>query len=367
MAVLCKLADPAGYRAFDWDVREDPADFDYWLDLFEKCPAEMARWLREDGLAGDDFERRWAAFRTEYEEGICARRADPDAFGPVDTLTLGAFRQAMLHKHDWPDPYLAVKRRENERAAEIYPDLIARIDRAPADERWGLLLRSLFAGNMFDLGTPETIEMYHRGRIDFFAMLSELSERPWFIDHADQIVPRLAGGHYRKVLFFADNAGSDVVLGAVPLVREIARAGTPVVLAANSRPALNDITHDELVRLLDDLAGADPVLAELRARERITTVATGTGVALIDLSEIGEACNAVAADCDLIVLEGMGRAVESNWNQRFTCDVWRLAVIKDACVAKWLGCELFQPVCRFDPASSPTPRNVASAPRGRRA
>ncbi len=46
----------------------------------------------------------------------------------------------------------------------------------------------------------------------------------------------------------SDNAGTDVVLGMVPLARELLRRGTNVVLSANSTPALNDITHPELVR-----------------------------------------------------------------------------------------------------------------------
>jgi type II pantothenate kinase len=38
-----------------------------------------------------------------------------------------------------------------------------------------------------------------------------------------------------------------VVLGMVPLARELLHRGTNVVLTANSTPALNDITHAELV------------------------------------------------------------------------------------------------------------------------
>ncbi len=40
------------------------------------------------------------------------------------------------------------------------------------------------------------------------------------------------------------------MLGMVPLARELLRRGTNVVLSANSTPALNDITHPELVRAL---------------------------------------------------------------------------------------------------------------------
>ena len=136
----------------------------------------------------------------------------------------------------------------------------------------------------------------------------------------------------------------------VAFLVEAARNGIRVVMAANSGPALNDITFDELNPLLQRLSAVDPVLADLLTSDRITTVATGTSSPLIDLSTISDASNAAAADSQLIILEGMGRGIESNWRQRFTCDVSRIALVKDECVARWLGCELFQPVCRFDSA-----------------
>ena len=44
---------------------------------------------------------------------------------------------------------------------------------------------------------------------------------------------------------FVDNAGRDLILGVMPLVREMALAGTMIVLAANELPSINDITVDE--------------------------------------------------------------------------------------------------------------------------
>jgi type II pantothenate kinase len=49
---------------------------------------------------------------------------------------------------------------------------------------------------------------------------------------------------------FVDNAGADIVLGMLPFAREFLRMGCEVVLAANSQPAINDITAEELRRLL---------------------------------------------------------------------------------------------------------------------
>ena len=67
----------------------------------------------------------------------------------------------------------------------------------------------------------------------------------------DLLVARLASGPpYRKALIFVDNAGADVVLGVLPLARELTRRGTQVVLAANELPSINDITFAELDALL---------------------------------------------------------------------------------------------------------------------
>ncbi|KAK7260564.1 hypothetical protein RIF29_26713 [Crotalaria pallida] len=51
---------------------------------------------------------------------------------------------------------------------------------------------------------------------------------------------------HRRALLFVDNSGADIVLGMLPLARELLRRGTEVVLVANSLPALNDVTAMEL-------------------------------------------------------------------------------------------------------------------------
>ena len=47
----------------------------------------------------------------------------------------------------------------------------------------------------------------------------------------------------------------------------------------------------------------------------------------------------------------MGRAIESNYDAAFTCDVLRLAMIKDAGVAEAIGAEPFDLSMRFHPVS----------------
>lgn len=354
MAVLCQLADPQSYRAFDWNLVNDPGDFGYWHGLFADFPERIERMLRDDELTGDHFDRRWSAFRGEYDAGMARWREDPWSDGEMTTVKLCEFRQAMLIRHGWPDPYVRVKARENDKAVALYRNVVDSIDRLGPEDRWEALLRGLWAGNMFDLGAPASSHLYDRGELDFQSTLDRIPPRRWTIDHADALRERFwPRPRYRQVLFFVDNAGSDIVLGALPLIREWARLGSRVVVAANTRPALNDITLDELNALIHRLAAMDPGLADLLAGDCIATVASGGEIPLIDLARISDECDRAAAGSDLIVLEGMGRGVESNWRQPFRCDVWRAALIKDECVARWTGTKLWEPICRFDPAGGP--------------
>ena len=81
----------------------------------------------------------------------------------------------------------------------------------------------------------------------------------------------------------------------------------------------------------------------------IELVGTGTGEPLIDLSAVSVNLNTAAEGADLIVLEGMGRGIESNLDAQFTCDALHLAMIKDIAVADRHGGKIYDVVCRFRP------------------
>ncbi|NLX14200.1 MAG: DUF89 family protein [Phycisphaerales bacterium] len=351
MPLLCQLTDPDGYRISDWNIAADPRDRDYWISLFDTFPNHIQTQIVRDGLDGDHFPARWSAFQREYESGMRLIRDKVERTGTLSTIELVRYRQMLLKKFDFPDPYRAIKRRENTAAARLYPQVIQRIDELPLEKRWPALFLGLLAGNMFDLGAPKTIDLFKRGQTDFFATLERIADQSWFIDHSAVLIDRLTNSSpWRQILFFVDNAGSDIVLGVLPLAREMARAGARVILAANAEPALNDITYPELNCLLDKLRNQDPQLADLLATDRLATVDTGNDTPLLDCTIITDACNTVAAASDLIVLEGMGRAIESNWHVPLKCDCWRIALLKDEAVVRWLGARLWQPVSRFDPA-----------------
>ena len=75
------------------------------------------------------------------------------------------------------------------------------------------------------------------------------------------------------------------------------------------------------------------------------------------------ACVQACVGVDLLVLEGMGRAVHTNFKARFTCDVLKLAMIKTERLAqKLFGGNLYDCVCVFDTGVAPGPGPVSPDP-----
>jgi type II pantothenate kinase len=55
-----------------------------------------------------------------------------------------------------------------------------------------------------------------------------------------------------------------------------------------------------------------------------------------------------SAGVDLIVLEGMGRAVHTNLEAKFTCECLKVAVIKNRWLAARLGGDMFSVLCKYE-------------------
>jgi type II pantothenate kinase len=120
-----------------------------------------------------------------------------------------------------------------------------------------------------------------------------------------------------------------------------------VTLTANETPSINDITARELVPLIRRVAEFDPATRAAVEEGRLRAVSSGSDLPVIDLTKISPAAATAAAGADLIVLEGMGRAIETNLNARFTVDVLKLGMVKHPEVATCLGGTLYDCVCKF--------------------
>jgi len=282
-------------------------------------------------------------------------RRDPASFpgGKLDVMGLCRLREKTLRDHDLPDPFGHIKDRENATASQMYPEVVRTLHSMDGQARWLRLIESVFAGNIFDLGSPATMHLAGESS-DFLTTLDGLKPRPWLVDDFDRLADDLSDSpppKWTKAVVFIDNAGSDFILGVLPLVRELALRGTQIVLAANELPSLNDLTVDETIDIVERLAGADRDLSALIDGGMLEVVSSGNDLPLIDLSQVADELNEAAADADLVILEGMGRAVESNFDAAFRVDCIRLALLKDASVAARIGGQVYDIVCKYDPVA----------------
>jgi uncharacterized protein with ATP-grasp and redox domains len=345
---FCKLADAATYAACSWDLAADYAGRRHWVEFFKRHLNTILKLGVEAAIAsapakGDALQRAGNC-REEFYAKFDAFTANPSGSGRVTILTLDGWRDELLRRWGFFDPFADLKNRENQKALLLLPEVCGQIDSLGPAEQLESLMLGLFAGNIFDMGADATAKAFLSSGPDFFSTRSKIARRPWLIDDYDRFARRVLGGPiHRKAVFFADNAGSDFVLGAIPMIRWLAGRGTRVVLAANERPTLNDMTIADVRAWWPRIIQTEPSIAKLP----IELVSTGTGEPLIDLGAVSPQLNAAAADADLVILEGMGRGVESNLDARFSCDAANLAMIKDTSVAARHGGKLYDVVCRF--------------------
>lgn len=355
-AVFPRLADPDGYRPCEWDLIENPERCAYWLDLFRRhFPTLLEAYRKEADDRGEDaeqVERAIGEALDRFNSYLDILGQDPAAFGPLDILKICYARERALRAAGIDDAYRLAKHTDTEHALALLPELLEQLDAMPEAERRVAIIQGVFAGNIYDLGATETAAMFTDQRVDFHAVRSKLRPRPWRFDALDEWLERLDGPPHQAAVLFVDNAGPDVTLGMLPFARELLKRGTDVILTANTYPSLNDVTHNELGELIARIEAFDPVLRDARAAGRLTLVASGNNAPLIDLTRVSpELAEAVeAAGVDLVVLEGMGRAVETNLSTRMTCDTLKLAMLKDTGVAEALDAEVFDLVMKFEPA-----------------
>lgn len=391
-----------GYRATTFDY-DPPADADpstrvgkeKWIEVFRASIPEFSRRAASDPRVADAaaLARRFAAsFDADLDRVASGDHASLFEGAPT-VLKLCGLRDRALRDLGFEDCFLNVKTAENARALATLPAVLREIDaiRDPG-ARIEALVRGVFAGNVFDLGAAASAARHADGDGGFEATRAGLKRRPWCVDHLDAFrdawlasatdtsslkkktddvsseTSRVVSSFpspWKKCVLFVDNAGADVVLGMLPLCRELLRGGAEVVLAANERPSINDVTARELRALLPRVAEAERLgfsggftkneneNASLGVFQRaldantLVVVSSGSDLPVIDLSRVSAELVDAARGADLVVLEGMGRGIETNLFARFACDALNLGMVKHPEVAQCLRGTLYDCVCRF--------------------
>lgn len=342
-----RLKDPSTYIACDWDMRVDHAARVYWVAFFKKHVNTIL------GLGvgcavrqGDDELKAVAradACREEFYATFDAFNANPAHADRVTILTLDQWRDELLRKHGFVDAFADLKQDENQKVIGYVAQVCDQLDELKGPEQIRAVVEGVFAGNIFDMGAAGSAALLLDGKLDFFATRRKLPARPWLVDQYDAFEQKALTNPWKKAVFFIDNAGADFCLGAIPMMRWLTQQGTQVILAANEHPTLNDMTIHDVKRWWPRLVAVEPSLKDAP----IQLISTGTSEPLIDLSQVSRKLNEASHDADLVILEGMGRGVESNLNAQFKCDALNLAMIKDQMIATHLGGKLYDVVCRY--------------------
>jgi type II pantothenate kinase len=210
------------------------------------------------------------------------------------------------------------------------------------------------------------------------------SDTGWRFDSFDAVSARIKNKKkpWRRVVIFCDNAGADVMgmcLLARTLVQLSGDGQCKVALAANEWAALNDVTARETRLFLESVvrcAGGDDdgdsTLGDdeaffgdgtlLRQMERglVTCVSSGQISTLLDLNRCGSELNdwveeelhdVPAGDDWLLVFDGMGRSLESNWDVasfvKPGVNTLNLAMVKSQINAERLGAEVYDCVVKL--------------------
>ncbi|KVH88584.1 protein of unknown function DUF89 [Cynara cardunculus var. scolymus] len=280
-----------------------------WINLFaNSIPSFKKRAESDDTVA--DASAKAEKFAQRYSEILEDFKKDPESHGgPPDCILLCRIRELILREVGFRDIFKKVKDEENAKAITLFKDVVHLNDAIEEEsKRVENLVRGIFAGNIFDLGSAQ-------------------------------------------VVIFVDNSGADVVLGILPFARELLRCGTKVVLAANDLPSINDVTYHELLEIISKLKDENGLLMGVDT-QNLLIANSGNDLPVIDLSSVSQELAYLASDADLVVMEGMGRGIETNLYAQFKCDSLKIGMVKHPEVAQFLGGRLYDCVFKFNEVSS---------------
>ncbi|KAJ3052972.1 hypothetical protein HK097_005281 [Rhizophlyctis rosea] len=345
------LEDPHTYEP-DTVQMNEPELQHYWIDLLDKNLGDLVEMVLEWKADQTDTKSRASSFEAMYREHLQRLRTEPLAYGALSIRSLLNLREQCLREMGFTDIFEGVKQKENTSAMEGLATLLSKLDVLDDKEKLDVLIDNVLAGNMYDWGSTSVMEMLRKGELDFLTAKATVG-RPAKFDTSKALKERLlAGPAYQKAVIFVDNSGADIVLGIIPFAKYLLSKGTKVILAANTSPSVNDITAVELAALIEKVAYFDATIRRSWADRALQVVGTGSASPCLDLHHVSVELAKACEDVDLVVVEGMGRAIHTNFYATFKVDSLKIAVFKNPQVAKTLGAEMYDAVCLFDSPGS---------------
>lgn len=319
-----------------------------WIELFaNSIPSFKKR--AEDDETVPDAKVRAEKFAQRYGEILEDMKKDPESHGgPPDCILLCRLREQVLRELGFRDIFKKVKDEENAKAISLFGSVVSLNDAIEDPvKRVENLVRGILAGNIFDLGSAQLAEVFSKDGMSFLASCQNLVPRPWVIDDLETFKLKWSKKSWKKAIIFVDNSGADIILGILPLARELLRRGTQVVLAANELPSINDVTYTELFEIISKLKDENGQLMGVDI-SKLLIANSGNDLPVIDLTRVSQELAYLASDADLVLLEGMGRGIETNLYAQFKCDSIKIGMVKHSEVAQFLDGRLYDCVFKYN-------------------
>ncbi|KAB1993904.1 hypothetical protein ES319_D13G064200v1 [Gossypium barbadense] len=247
-----------------------------WIDLFRNSIPSFKKRAESDTTVVD-APTKAEKFAQRYADILDDIKKDPESHGgPPDCTLLCRLREQVLRELGFRDIFKKVKDEENTKAISLFPEVVRlNDDIEDGGKRLENLVRGIFAGNIFDLGSAQ------------------------------------------------------------------------VVLAANDLPSINDVTYPELIEIISKLKDESGKLIGVDT-SNLLIANSGNDLPVIDLTRVSQELAYLASDADLVILEGMGRGIETNLYAQFKCDSLKIGMVKHPEVAQFLGGRLYDCVFKYN-------------------
>ncbi|XP_048247858.1 4'-phosphopantetheine phosphatase-like [Haliotis rufescens] len=345
------LLDVNSYYPDTVDLTKDAEAREYWLQCFSQGADKSKLQAIKSQPSSPDAVERADKFKSRYLDRLSVLKANPCCFGSLNVRTLLDTSSQFLSELDFTDPFSQQKQFENEQALKSLDGHLNHLDTLSWDDRQMALAKGLLAGNVFDWGAMEVRKIMETQEFGFADAQDKLQGRPWLFDDFDAWKARLSRSPPHKcAAIFCDNSGADIILGVIPLTRELLSRGTSVILCANSRPTLNDVTFSELQLITKHVAAISGEISQALTEGRLLVMESGQGSPCLDLRLIDQCLvdTIKTMDTDLIIIEGMGRAIHTNFEAAFSCECLKVAVIKNRWLANRFGGDMFNVMFKYE-------------------
>ncbi|XP_063984374.1 4'-phosphopantetheine phosphatase [Diachasmimorpha longicaudata] len=352
------LRDPASYSPDTTDLAQDKEARDYWLQCFEESIDKFISRAICSQPQSPTAKERASKLKKKYINRLHYLHLQPFAYGALTVRTLLDTIEHCMKEFDFPDPYLQQKKKENEEALAYLKARLEFLDALEGEEKVKALIAGVLSGNMFDWGAKEVADLMESSTFGFEDAQSKIPSRPWLQDDLDEWILRLRNEPpHNCAAIFVDNSGVDIVLGILPFTRDLLQRGTRVILCANSMPALNDVTHPELLVILKEAGKICKDIKYALKENRLMAMETAQAGPCLDLSRLNlDLCKAmIKQNVDLVVIEGMGRTLHTNLHAKLKCECLKLAVVKNRWLATRLGGDMYAVICKYERPSLKTP------------